>query len=594
MGTGNSKKIKEKEEKYNKKEENEDKENTEDKEKRDEKEEKDKIDNDLVKPINVRINKRQTTNPIPIHSSLQPMRRYGHRQKTTIAHNKLNIDNNNNIDQGTSEHKKGYFRKSSEDYLIQFKQKYQTGETNAFLSHLAERVQSNELTQEEIEIIRKKYMPQYVIDWKLEKDEKTGNKFWKNQGKIKLTDDIMKDIKKLLKKPIGASEPFYKKRAWLFHYLSLNLGKIEDNSKLIIDKNNLFESSFQQFKKIKNIKVKLPMKILFLGEEDKDEGGVNKYWFLNLFKDIFSIEKKLFRKNNNESLGKNSFIFYPKYPGMNVEHYEFLGKLILKAFFDQITIKDFNLNNIVLNPIIKRKIRIEDIKYYDINLYKKLKSINDSKIKGNKDLEKYNFTWKIKDENNKVKEIELIENGKNILLNDDNKFQFIEKVIYKETIAPYEEQIKYFHQGIFPILDDNLKGIFTIDELNFLFHGQSDIDIKDWQENTDYKGEYNENHKVIKMFWDKIKKLKSEELSKFLEFSIGLSNIPIDGFGALKGIEKKIAKFTIEPYINYSDEDDSKYEFRPIESRPNFNRLILPEYPNNKEMDKAFDIILKK
>ena len=82
MGTGNSKKIKEKEEKYNKKEENKDKENTEDKEKRDEKEEKDQIDNDLVKPINVRINKRQTTNPIPIHSSLQPMRRYGHRQKT--------------------------------------------------------------------------------------------------------------------------------------------------------------------------------------------------------------------------------------------------------------------------------------------------------------------------------------------------------------------------------------------------------------------------------------------------------------------------------------------------------------------------------
>ena len=588
MGTGNSKKVKE-----------EEKQKKEQKEEKKENEEKNKKDDDIGETNIIRMNRRQnTTVPTPLNSDLQPMRRYGHRQKTTIIQNKLNIGNDQlELGQGMKEHHNKNFKKSSEKYLMKFKQKYQNenGENNAFLSHLAEKVtNSNELTQEEIEIIRKKFMPQYVIDWKLERDEKTGKKYWKNKGKIKLTDEIMEGIRKLLKKKIGASEPFYKKRAWLFHYFSLNFCKLEDNSKLIIDKKNLFESSFQQFKKIKNIKINLPTKVLFLGEEDKDDGGVNKYWYSNLFKDIFSQERKLFRKNKNENLGKNSFIFYPKYPGMKVEHYEFIGKLLVKTFFDQVTIKDFNLNNIVLNPIFKRKTTIEDIKYYDINLYKKLKTINDSNIKGNKDLEKINFTWKIKDENNKIKEIELVENGKKIFLNDENKLQFIEKVVFQETIAPYEEQIKYFHQGIFPILDDNLKGIFSVDELNFLFHGQDQIDIKDWKENTDYKGDYNENHKVIKMFWDKIQKLKPEELSKFLEFSIGLSNIPIDGFGALKGIEKKIKKFTIEPYIDYNNEDDSKFEFRPIESKPIINRLILPEYPNDKEMDKAFDIILKK
>ena len=566
MGTGNSKKRKE------------------------EDEEKDKVGD--IQPMNVRTNRRQGTNPAPSHVGLQPMRRYG-KQKTMTPSQASQI-NNPPIPESSNSQKK-YFKKSSADYLLRFKQQFQTGDSNTFLSHLTDKVsQSNEITLEHLESIRKRFMPQYVFDWKLELDPKTGEKTWKNNGKIKLNEDIMKEFKNILYKPIGASEKFYKKRAWLFHFLALSLGKTDDNSKLLIDKKNIFENTFNEFKKIKDIKVKLPMRIIFLGEEDQDEGGMNKYWYTKLFDEIFSKEKKLFRENPNECIGKKSLIFYPKYKGMNLEYYEFFGKLILKSFFDRVNIKGFNFNNIVLNPILNRKVTLEDIKYYDINLYKKLKLINDSTIKGNKELEKYKFVWKIKDENNKEKEVELIENGKNTFLNDENKNKFIEKVIYQETIAPYEEQIKYLHSGVFPILDDNLKGIFSTDELNFLLHGQNKIDLNDWKENTDYKGDYNENHQVIKMFWNKMGKLKPGELLKFLTFSTWLNNIPIDGFGNLKGAGRKVQKFTIEPYINYSnEEEEEKYVFRPMESKPSFNRLILPKYPNEKEMDKAFEIILK-
>lgn len=566
MGTGSSKKRKE------------------------EDEEKDKVGD--IQPMNVRTNRRQGTNPAPSHVGLQPMRRYG-KQKTMTPSQASQI--NNPPIQESSNSQKKYFKKSSADYLLRFKQQFQTGDSNTFLSHLTDKVsQSNEITLEHLESIRKRFMPQYVFDWKLELDPKTGEKTWKNNGKIKLNEDIMKEFKNILYKPIGASEKFYKKRAWLFHFLALSLGKTDDNSKLLIDKKNIFENTFNEFKKIKDIKVKLPMRIIFLGEEDQDEGGMNKYWYTKLFDEIFSKEKKLFRENPNECIGKKSLIFYPKYKGMNLEYYEFFGKLILKSFFDRVNIKGFNFNNIVLNPILNRKVTLEDIKYYDINLYKKLKLINDSTIKGNKELEKYKFVWKIKDENNKEKEVELIENGKNTFLNDENKNKFIEKVIYQETIAPYEEQIKYLHSGVFPILDDNLKGIFSTDELNFLLHGQNKIDLNDWKENTDYKGDYNENHQVIKMFWNKMGKLKPGELLKFLTFSTWLNNIPIDGFGNLKGAGRKVQKFTIEPYINYSnEEEEEKYVFRPMESKPSFNRLILPQYPNEKEMDKAFEIILK-
>jgi HECT-domain (ubiquitin-transferase) len=35
-----------------------------------------------------------------------------------------------------------------------------------------------------------------------------------------------------------------------------------------------------------------------------------------------------------------------------------------------------------------------------------------------------------------------------------------------------------------------------------LLYGVPYIDVKDWKINTDYKGEYNGVHKVVKWFWE--------------------------------------------------------------------------------------------
>lgn len=558
-------------------------------------EKKNKQRTDSKESNQTKIFERKKSETIHNNMELQPMRRYN--RNLTLMPGKINLDNNQIFSKSGLNSQNKNSRKNSEEYCYQFKKKYQEGENNSFLFRIAEFIShSTELTKEQIEIIRKKYMPKYIFDWKLEIDEKTGEKFWKKNGKIYLNDEIMNEMKNMLnsKKPIKSSEPFYKKRAWLFHYFSQNIGNLEENPVLIVDKKNIFESSFKKFKEFKQINFKLSLKILFKGEEANNKNNINREWYRYIFKDIFSKERKLFIKNNRESLEKNTIIFYPKYPGMNMEHYEFVGNVLLKAFFDRIEIKGLKFNIIILNHLFRKETTIEDLKYYDLNLYKSLKLIKDSVIKGNKELENINFIYKIKDENNNIKEIELLENGKNIFLNDENKFKYIEKVIYQETIIPFEEQIKYLQKGIYSIMDENLRGIFSADELNFLLSGLNEIDINDWEENTEYKGDYNPNHEIIKMFWDKIRKLNKEELTKFLEFSTGLSSTPIDGFGSLKDKEGKIKKFTIEPYINYSEEENNKNDFILIEAKTNYNTIRLPEYKNSQEMEKAFGIIFSK
>ena len=257
-------------------------------------------------------------------------------------------------------------------------------------------------------------------------------------------------------------------------------------------------------------------------------------------------------------------------------------------------IRNIKFNRICVKSISKRPITLEDIRYYDLDLYQQLKVINDNPIKGNYQFEQTRFTYKEKDQNNIIQEYELIPGGKNIFLNDDNKFAFIDKFIYAKVVKPYEEHIKYTQKGLASIFKDNIEGTFDVEEIKFLLSGLDYIDLNDWKENTIYKGCYHANHPVIKMFWQKIESMQKQEIIKFLEFSTGSGSVPIDGFGCLKGIGGKIQKFTIEPLTNYSAENPDEYKFHTIEARRIYHSIILPLYQTRQELDYAMNIILKE
>ena len=218
----------------------------------------------------------------------------------------------------------------------------------------------------------------------------------------------------------------------------------------------------------------------------------------------------------------------------------------------------------------------------------------ESNISENETLKEMNFTYNLTDGKGNIYEVELIPEGKNIYLNDENKNTFIEKIIYYETYYKYKEAIEKIKEGFYSIIKDDIIGKFyTSRELDFEIVGIKIIDLVDWKKNTIYKGIYNENNETIKIFWDYLSEMKQEDLKKFFEFCTGLCNVPINGFGSLKGIGNKVQKFTIEPLIDYDPVNKKiNNEFKVIEARTCFNRILLPQYKKKEEMNKAMDIIL--
>jgi E3 ubiquitin-protein ligase HUWE1 len=63
-----------------------------------------------------------------------------------------------------------------------------------------------------------------------------------------------------------------------------------------------------------------------------------------------------------------------------------------------------------------------------------------------------------------------------------------------------------------------------------LLYGVPYIDVRDWRDNTDYKGHYNPKNKVIEWFWTKVETFDQEKLANLLHFCTGSSRTPIQGF----------------------------------------------------------------
>ena len=535
--------------------------------------------------------------PVPTNNEkLNPIRRHSNFQNYPNPQNQNIINNSVNSSlsykkQASAEippiFQRSQNRKLSAQYCANFKKSYMEKETNyTFLNHLADSINhGTQIPEEEIEKFKKDYLPQYLLDWRSVQDQ-SGNKTWKNYGKIP-RNNAQVYLDKLGNNKIKSSEPFYLKRCWFYRYLMRNYAKNKNVNPVVeINRKNILEESYVAFNK-EQFNFARPLKIKFINENNDVEGSYRD-WYQNMFKDIMSPNKKLFLVNPYKSIEPFNILIYPKYPGMRMELYEFIGKFIIKSIVDMILIRNFIINKVHLKLITKNQITLEDIKYFNLDLYQRLKYVNDNKVLNNKQLESVRFIWNT----GTNQEIELVQGGRNIFLNDQNKSIFINKVIYVEAIMPYEEQIKYIQKGLFSILGDGIQGVFTEEEMNFIISGQDDIDLRDLKENVIYKGEYNENHPVIKMFWEKLVTLNKNELIKFLQFSTGSSAVPIDGFGSLKDIRGRIQKFTIEPFMNYSADNPDIYQFHAIESRKQYNTIILPKYKTKKELNDAINMII--
>jgi E3 ubiquitin-protein ligase HUWE1 len=192
------------------------------------------------------------------------------------------------------------------------------------------------------------------------------------------------------------------------------------------------------------------LSIRFAGEEGVDAGGVTREWFQALTKQMFDPNYALF-----VPVAADRTTFHPNSESaINEQHltfFKFIGRIIGKALYEG-RVLDCHFSRAVYKRILGRTISIKDMESLDNDYAKNLQWILDNDIT---DLITETFSVST-DVFGEEKVVDLIENGRDIEVTEDNKHEYVQRVVEYKLIGSVKEQMEHFLQGkqYNPLLSD--------------------------------------------------------------------------------------------------------------------------------------------
>ncbi|CAK38851.1 ubiquitin-protein ligase [Aspergillus niger] len=304
------------------------------------------------------------------------------------------------------------------------------------------------------------------------------------------------------------------------------------------------------------------LNVRFHGEEGVDAGGVTREWFQVLARGMFNPNYALFIP-----VASDRTTFHPnRLSGVNSEHlmfFKFIGRIIGKALYEG-RVLDCHFSRAVYKCILGRSVSIKDMETLDLDYYKSLLWMLENDIT---DIITETFAVETDDFGEK-QVIDLIENGRNIPVTEENKEEYIQRVVDYRLVGSVKEQLDNFLKGFHEIIPSDLISIFNEQELELLISGLPEIEVDDWKVNTEYHN-YSASSPQIQWFWRAVRSFDKEERAKLLQFVTGTSKVPLNGFKELEGMNG-VSRFNI--HRDYGNKD------RLPSSHTCFNQLDLPEY----------------
>ncbi|PNS16615.1 hypothetical protein CAC42_4579 [Sphaceloma murrayae] len=366
-----------------------------------------------------------------------------------------------------------------------------------------------------------------------------------------------------------------------------------------------FQDAMDQFFELGSA-LKEPIQITFVDEFDMieagiDGGGVTKEFLTSATAQAFNPDFNLFRSNDQHLLYPNPTAIdelkekfketvehgrddeYREHLKWLLESYEFAGRVIGKCLYEgilvDISFAGFFLVKWALTGATGfnaqdsgYRANVNDLRDLDEELYQGLLSLKN--YQGN--VEDLALTFSVNDEiplgngRTKTLERELIPNGANISVTNENRLVYISRIARYRLHGQSTAQTNAFLKGLASIVQPGWLAMFNQSEIQNLVGGAaSSIDIEDLRRNTICSGLYvigddNEEHPVIQLFWQAMHEFSDEDKGKVLKFVTSTPRAPLLGFGSLN------PKFSIRD----SGEDESRF---PTTSTC-INLLKLPRY----------------
>eukprot|EP00927_Polykrikos_kofoidii_P077915 TRINITY_DN747_c0_g1_i1.p1 TRINITY_DN747_c0_g1~~TRINITY_DN747_c0_g1_i1.p1 ORF type:complete len:892 (-),score=133.26 TRINITY_DN747_c0_g1_i1:379-2919(-) len=180
--------------------------------------------------------------------------------------------------------------------------------------------------------------------------------------------------------------------------------------------------------------------------------------------------------------------------------------------------------------------------------------------------------------NTNAEELELVEDGGNMQVTEENKERYVELLVEHYLLGRCRAELAVlvsgFHDVVPPrvlhskIQEDRLKAI----ELELIVAGLPCVDVDDWREHTSYE-EPEKFAQLYDFFWEVIASMDTADRAKVISFTCGSGRLPAGGFQA------------INPRFNICVRTGDSTLHWPS-SHTCYNQLCLPLYTSKEQLEE--------
>ena len=337
---------------------------------------------------------------------------------------------------------------------------------------------------------------------------------------------------------------------------------------LEIRREYIIEDTINIMSKVPKDKLTRPFMVTFIGEEGFDIGGVSREYFNLLLEKLFSPDYCMFTLINKK------YYWFNQNSNKDTNLFNIIGTIISIAIYNSI-ILPIRFPLLLYKKILHYEIGLNDIIEINPELYNSFRKILTMKEEGEDLSSLYlNFTA-IAEINGKKEEINLIEDGKNIIVKNSNVEEYISKYIEWYITLSIEKAFNAFYEGFTSLCNGKYFNMFAADELDILVSGEEIYEWEKLQYNAKYIDGYTSSSKAIVWFWELFNSFSEEMKLNFLRFTTGTDRAPIGGLANIS--------------IKFQRNDNTTS--LPT-SHTCFSTFCLPDYESKEDMEKKLKLAL--
>jgi len=319
--------------------------------------------------------------------------------------------------------------------------------------------------------------------------------------------------------------------------------------------------------------LKKQLVVEFDSEQGIDEGGLSKEFFQLIIEEIFNPDYGMFI-HCSES---HTYWFNPS-SYESCAQFTLIGIVLGLAMYNSV-ILDLHLPSVIYRKLAGKKGNFEDLKEFKHSVWKGLNELLEYTGDDIEDVFMQPFQVSYTDLFGSTVTVDLKEDGGNVMVNQENKTEFVD--LYADFLINknVEQQFLAFQRGFDLVTNQSpIHMLFTPRELEMLICGEKEFDFNELESSTEYDGGYSKDTDVVKWFWEAVHNMDLEDKRKLLQFTTGSDRIPVGGLAKLK---LTIAK-------NGSDSE------RLPTAHTCFNVLLLPEYSTKEKLNNLLMKAIKE